>query len=84
MSDETTHDTSPGNAPPADARHATERAHPAISQERGEDPAAGTIDNPIAPGEAQAGDLSELGANLGGPVDVFPLRGRARRERPAG
>jgi hypothetical protein len=50
--------------------------------ERGEDPAAGTVDHPIAPGEAQAGDLSEMGANLGGPVDVFPLRDRARKERP--
>lgn len=50
----------------------------------GEDPAAGTIDHPIAPGEAQAGDLAEQAANLGGPVDVFPLRQRQRRERPPG
>jgi hypothetical protein len=71
-------------APPQDARHATEHSHPNLSEERGEDPAAGTIDSPVAPGEAQAGDLSEAGANLGGPVDVFPLRGRARKERPAG
>ena len=35
-------------------------------------PAAGTIDHPIAPDQAQPGDRSELGANLGGPVDVFP------------
>lgn len=34
--------------------------------------AAGTIDQPIAPDNAQPGDRSELGANLGGPVDVFP------------
>jgi hypothetical protein len=38
----------------------------------GDDPAAGTVANPIAPDEAQPGDRSELGANLGGPVDVFP------------
>lgn len=50
----------------------------------GEDPAAGTIDHPIAPGEAQAGDLNEAAGNLGGPVDVFPLRERSRRERPPG
>jgi len=50
----------------------------------GDDAAAGSVDHPVAPGEAQAGDLSELGANLGGPVDVFPLRDRQRKERPAG
>ncbi len=37
-----------------------------------DEPAAGTIDQPIAPDNAQPGDRSELGANLGGPVDVFP------------
>lgn len=52
--------------------------------EPGEDPAAGTVDHPVSPGEAQAGDLSEQAANLGGPVDVFPLRDRQRKERPAG
>lgn len=41
---------------------------PAGAEER----AAGTPDDPIAPDEAQPGDRSELGANLGGPVDVFP------------
>jgi hypothetical protein len=50
--------------------------------EIGEDPAAGTVTSPVSPGEAQAGDRSELGANLGGPVDVFPLRDRGRIERP--
>jgi len=39
-------------------------------------PAAGHIDQPIAPDQAQPGDRSELGANLGGPVDVFPGRQR--------
>lgn len=34
--------------------------------------ASGSVANPIAPDEAQPGDRSELGANLGGPVDVFP------------
>ena len=65
-------------------QHGTEHTRPSISEERGEDPAAGTIDSPIAPGEAQAGDLAEAAANLGGPIDVFPTRGRARRERPEG
>jgi hypothetical protein len=37
-----------------------------------DEPASGDIDNPIPPDEAQPGDRSELGANLGGPVDVFP------------
>jgi hypothetical protein len=37
-----------------------------------EGPAAGTVDRPIPPDQAQPGDRSELGANLGGPVDVFP------------
>lgn len=72
------------NAPPRDARHGTEHSHPALSEERGDDPPSGTVDSPTAPGEAQAGDLSELGANLGGPVDVFPLRGRQRKEREPG
>ena len=72
------------------ARNAEEgaRARPLSDRqsgpEREEDPAAGTIDHPVAPGEAQAGDLSEAGANLGGPVDVFPLRDRRRKERPPG
>ncbi len=37
-----------------------------------DEPASGSVDNPVAPDEAQPGDRSELGANLGGPVDVFP------------
>ena len=37
-----------------------------------DEPASGSVDNPIPPDEAQPGDRSELGANLGGPVDVFP------------
>ena len=71
-------------AAPRQDGHATEHNHPNISQERGDDRAAGTIDSPVAPGEAQAGSQSELAANLGGPIDVFPTRGRARKERPAG
>ena len=39
-------------------------------------PAAGHIDRPIAPDQAQPGDRSELGAHHGGPVDVFPGRQR--------
>ena len=37
-----------------------------------DEPASGSVDDPVAPDEAQPGDRSELGANLGGPVDVFP------------
>jgi hypothetical protein len=84
MSDIRSDDDARTAQPPKDARHGTEHSHPALSQEHGEDPATGSIDSPTAPGEAQAGDLSESGANLGGAVDVFPLRGRARRERPGG
>ena len=38
--------------------------------------ASGSVDLPIPPDEAQPCDRSELGANLGGPVDVFPGRRR--------
>jgi hypothetical protein len=37
-----------------------------------DEPASGSVEHPIPPDEAQPGDRSELGANLGGPVDVFP------------
>jgi hypothetical protein len=47
-------------------------------------PAAGSIDQPIQPGEYQAGDLSEQAQQLGGPVDVFPNPGHQKKERPAG
>lgn len=47
------------------------RKQPDDSGER-DGPAAGSIDRPIPPDQAQPGDRSELGANLGGPVDVFP------------
>ncbi len=52
------------------------RAHGRMGPERGEDPAAGTADEPIQPGELQAGDRSELAQALGGPVDISPGRGR--------
>lgn len=45
-------------------------------------PASGTIADPIAPDEAQPGDRSEMGANLGGPVDVFPGRRRGGMDHP--
>lgn len=83
MSDQRSEQDEP-NAPARDARHGTEHSHPSVSQERGEDPASGSVDSPVAPGEAQAGDLSEQAANLGGPVDVFPTRGRNRTEREPG
>lgn len=56
--------------------HAGDRpAHPVsppMGEEVGDGPAAGTVDRPIHPGEAQ--NAAELAQNLGGPVDVFPLR----------
>jgi len=70
--------------PPHDDTRANQRAERRVGPERGEDPAAGSVESPVSPGEAQAGDLSEIGSNLGGPVDVFPLRGRRRKERPPG
>lgn len=71
-----------GNEDRGDDRRATQRGQRRRGgDEIGDDPASGTIDSPIAPGEAQAGDRSELGANLGGPIDVFPLRDRGRTER---
>ncbi|MBR0665130.1 hypothetical protein GXW71_12265 [Roseomonas hellenica] len=48
--------------------------------ERGEDPAAGMPEHPVAPGEAQAGSLAEQGQTRGGPADVAPLRDRKTRE----
>ncbi|MFT8244362.1 hypothetical protein [Roseomonas sp. BN140053] len=57
------------------------RAHGRMAEERGDDPAAGTADEPVAPGEIQAGDRSELAQALGGPVDISPIRGRRTIER---
>jgi hypothetical protein len=50
--------------------------------EAGEDPAAGSVESPVAPGEAQAGDRAEESARRGGPVDISPQRGRGGTERP--
>ena len=47
-------------------------AAPAAGEGGRDEPASGTVDDPVAPDEAQPGDRSEWGANLGGPVDVFP------------
>jgi len=49
---------------------------PAADDGAEDGPASGSVERPIPPDEAQAGDRSELGANLGGPVDVFPGRRR--------
>lgn len=76
-----------GDAPARNAEQGAERRPASDRQsgaEAGEDPASGTIDHPVAPGEAQAGDPGEQGAGLGGPVDIFPLRDRRRKERPPG
>ncbi len=52
------------------------QAEPPIPPLEEEDRAAGTIEEPIPPGEVQPGELNELAATLGGPVDVFPGRRR--------
>ncbi|EFH12061.1 hypothetical protein ACFFMP_04170 [Pseudoroseomonas cervicalis] len=41
-----------------------------------EDRATGSVGQPIPPGEVQPGEMNELAATLGGPVDVFPGRRR--------
>jgi hypothetical protein len=61
---------------------ARRQAHGKMAEERGDDPAAGTAAEPVAPGEFQAGDQSELAQALGGPVDISPIRGRGMSERP--
>lgn len=40
--------------------------------------ASGTIRQPIQPGEVQPGEMNELAATLGGPIDVFPAGGRRK------
>jgi hypothetical protein len=68
-------------SPIKDNPTARRQAHGRMGAERGEDPAAGTAEEPIAPGEIQAGDRSELAQALGGPVDISPIRGRRTIER---
>jgi hypothetical protein len=74
---------SPGDKPNPiqDNPRARRQAHGRLGPERGEDPAAGTADEPVSPGEFQSGDRSELGQALGGPVDISPVRGRRMNER---
>lgn len=69
-------------APMANASRPRRQAHGRMADERGNDPAAGTADEPVSPGEFQAGDTSELASALGGPVDISPIRGRRMIERP--
>ena len=70
-----------GKSPIADNPLARRQAHGRKAEERGDDPAAGTADEPVSPGEFQAGDRSELAQALGGPVDISPIRGRRMIER---
>ena len=67
----------PGALPPlpsgeSEDRMAEKKQDAPATDADADGPASGSVDNPIAPDEAQPGDRSELGANLGGPVDVFP------------
>ncbi len=72
----------PPAAPTANASRPRRQAQGRMAADRGDDPAAGTADEPVSPGEFQAGDRSELGSALGGPVDISPIRGRRMIERP--
>lgn len=74
--------TAQGIDPIQDNPRAHRQAHGRMAEERGDDPAAGTADEPVSPGEFQAGDRSELAQALGGPVDISPIRGRRMIERP--
>ena len=69
-------------APRANASRPRRQAEGRTAEQRGDDPAAGTADHPVSPGEFQAGDRSELASALGGPVDISPIRGRRMIERP--
>lgn len=73
-----------GDIPPQNDVRATQRGQRRIHDQSGNDPAAGSVESPVAPGEAQAGDAGEQAQQLGGPVDVFPVRGRNRIERESG
>jgi hypothetical protein len=46
-------------------------------------PASGSPEHTIAPDTAQPGDRSEMASNLGGPIDVFPGRGRSGGDQAA-
>jgi hypothetical protein len=81
-SDRDISDSQKGIDPIQDNPLAKRQAHGRLGPDRGEDPAAGTAAEPVSPGEFQAGDRSELGQNLGGPVDISPIRGRRQIERP--
>ncbi len=67
------------DALPQDRRPLRERA-----TQGSPDKAAGTVTQPISPGEAQPGDLNEQAGNLGGPVDIFPLNQGPARETSEG
>jgi hypothetical protein len=45
-----------------------------------DDRAAGTIDNPVSPGEVQPGEMGEAAAARGGPVDITPTRKHPLRD----
>jgi hypothetical protein len=58
------------------------RAYGHTGPDRGEDPAAGTADEPVQPGELQSGDRSDLAQALGGPVDIALGHGRRSSQGP--
>ncbi len=71
--------------PPTDRRDASLPPTRHGSPEQGSpDQAAGTVTQPISPGEAQAGNLNEQAGNLGGPVDIFRLNQGSARETTEG
>jgi hypothetical protein len=72
------------NVPPRDPRPLRQRGMQRQGPEGGDDPASGSVESPVSPGEAQAGNLNEQAQNLGGPVDVFPLNKNPPRETSEG
>jgi hypothetical protein len=74
----------PDDELPRDPRPLRERGMQRQGPEGGDNPAAGSVESPVSPGEAQAGDMAEQASNLGGPVDVFPLKKHPPRETSEG
>ncbi len=62
----------PRRSPRPEGGHRDRRDETGPEETRG----AGTVNEPIPPGEVQPGETNEAGSTLGGPVDVFPVRRR--------
>jgi hypothetical protein len=67
--------------PQDDTRDITGKRQRRTGPSQGEDPAAGTVESPVAPDQAQPGDRAEEGARRGGPVDVSVVPDRGGVDR---